>query len=98
MQTAVADVTNPGSKKSVKARFDWGHRGHIFQIVLEMFSKNLLIKRFGNFGSEKEKPNSCDVVKFSLSKPGGGIHFYVDALSVETICSPGSKQKIRVAR
>ena len=57
--------------------------------------ENLLIK---TFGSEQELPKSCDVVKISLSKSGGGIHLYVDAFSVETICSPISKQKICVAK
>jgi hypothetical protein len=104
LQTAVAEVTNPGSKKSVKARliFDSGSQqsyiSNRIRNVLELpaiGTENLLIK---TFGSEKEQPKSCDVVKFSLNKPGGGIHLYVDAFSVETICSPVSKQKIRVAK
>ncbi len=103
LQTAVADV-NPGSKKSVKARliFDSGsQRSYIsnrIRNVLELPAigmENLLIK---TFGSEQELPKSCDVVKISLSKSGGGIHLYVDAFSVETICSPISKQKICVAK
>ncbi len=100
LQTAVADVTNPRSKKSVEARliFDSGSQRSYIRNVLDLptiETENSIIK---TFGSRDEKPKTCEYVNFALSKPSGGIHLYVNAFSVETICSPISRQNIGVAK
>lgn len=105
LQTAMAIVSDPTSKKLVQARliFDSGsQRTYISSQLKEALdlpslrAENLLIKKFGG---DTEEPSQYDVVQFCDTRlGGGGLNLYVTGYSVPSICAPLSQQKIEFAK
>ena len=104
LQMATANVSNPRSLRSMKARLildNGSQRSYISNRIREalelpsLHSKNVLIKTFGSVAGQQKK---CDVVQFCVSKTGGGLNLYLNAYAVPNICSPLSQQKIEFAK
>ena len=93
LQMAQVEATNSGESKieSVRVLSDNGsQRSYITDSLKTRLGLSSIRKKrlnLNTFGNSKFKPQSCDVVKVYLRKPGNDDVFCVEALSFPTICS-----------
>ena len=93
LQTATAVATNEDGTKMTKARilFDSGsHRSYVTNDLrsrLKLKSYKTEMLNLNTFGEQKYRKQSCELVKFRLSKPGLNEEVEISALSFPVICS-----------
>ena len=93
LQMAPVKTTNAGKSKIENARVLFDNGSQCSYITVSLKSRlglsSIRKEKFNlnTFGNSKLKPQLCDVVRVYLQKPGNEDVFYIEALSLPTICS-----------